>query len=989
MSSNIPPNSPPAPVDNGPGPQPMWMPYGFVQFDGNFNSNTGNNQMSQPQGMSAYGGVIFQQPFQSAQIQNDPNRPNSLMIPPPYPLISSPPPPANFPNAGNELINPNQVPVPLVYPAPENNLISDQSAAPTRNSIHPADNLIPHESQIIARNSMISSPLNRHRSPPPTDSSGQQFQPVFQPMLVGWQPVQQQGLNASVQQVNQAAQQRIPDVIGYQSQIPDVSPSNISPYEFQHFPPDVVPGQQDQPSYVNDNENNQLGQPTYSNDGAARAHSVQPTLRQEEPTYMNDTAEDSKRNSRGLSLPPVISQPGQSPIAPPRSRRGSQRGSMVSLNNLSTQSLDAIGLSNKLKGMIEEEKSSGQGEIKKLNLPKRPPRKKDFLRKAVLGQSLPRSFKSLSIICEDLPQYDVPSPPAEEGAEGQSKVKTDIAEETIEQKSSDQPILQGGRSPNKETLQNAELKNRNFNEELEKPQPVIAQPGTASKNHPVGRSNSLEVQLMVPMPGTNNQFNLNKDLKSISRSLSTHDVPRNNIKPERKSIHISHNIDRIGEIQDTIKPFIAQPMGDNKDNESKLPHLSKPQSTPLQQRAIISPQIIIQDADIPSEQQSIAIKEPKIETTLAGIDQKREISTKEQTNEQKNIPLPEYQNAPMADYQNVDNEKMNSTYLYSMPITDGGNLPDLSTLLSKSPNIGRKGVSDVKTPQIIDDKNVNKEKKMKDRVTEKSSPKKGRKKHSSDSSGLSKSPITDNSSKKRESIYASPKRDSTQRSSKTSDTLRARKENPYETVEYTNAVMEFDKLVSVTPQNYKSNLSDEDEEDFEPIEAPENDQEMFRKHLNKEFRKAFYGINPETNGDNTDTQLQIRNEESDDTAISNEQIEKSVEHEKEDDSPNKPVLMDFDDSEEDDETSESETETLDVTLDMDNDHETVDDFFDKDRHTDKLSGKKSNRTSNLGDDEDDIEYNDMANQGGNFSWDDVDGAGEGMPPALLLHSRLR
>ena len=97
MSSNIPPNSPPAPVDNGPGPQPMWMPYGFVQFDGNFNRNTGNTQMSQPQGMSAYGGVIFQQPFQSAQIQNDPNRPNSLMIPPSYPLISSPPPPSNYP----------------------------------------------------------------------------------------------------------------------------------------------------------------------------------------------------------------------------------------------------------------------------------------------------------------------------------------------------------------------------------------------------------------------------------------------------------------------------------------------------------------------------------------------------------------------------------------------------------------------------------------------------------------------------------------------------------------------------------------------------------------------------------------------------------------------------------------------------------------------------------------------------------------------------
>ena len=48
-----------------------------------------------------------------------------------------------------------------------------------------------------------------------------------------------------------------------------------------------------------------------------------------------------------------------------------------------------------------------------------------------------------------------------------------------------------------------------------------------------------------------------------------------------------------------------------------------------------------------------------------------------------------------ADYQNVDNEKMNKTFLYSAPITDGGNLPDLSTLLSRSPI----GINDCEMPK--------------------------------------------------------------------------------------------------------------------------------------------------------------------------------------------------------------------------------------------------------------------------------------------------
>ena len=75
---------------------------------------------------------------------------------------------------------------------------------------------------------------------------------------------------------------------------------------------------------------------------------------------------------------------------------------------------------------------------------------------------------------------------------------------------------------------------------------------------------------------------------------------------------------------------------------------------------------------------------------MYNANKKFELNNELKDNEKKAVPPPEYQNTPMADYQNVDNEKMNQTYLYSMPITDGGNLPDLSTLLSKSPNITKK-----------------------------------------------------------------------------------------------------------------------------------------------------------------------------------------------------------------------------------------------------------------------------------------------------------
>ena len=102
-----------------------------------------------------------------------------------------------------------------------------------------------------------------------------------------------------------------------------------------------------------------------------------------------------------------------------------------------------------------------------------------------------------------------------------------------------------------------------------------------------------------------------------------------------------------------------------------------------------------------------------------------------------------------------------------------------------------------------------------------------------------------NSNKSREnSIYATPKKDNYQETPNKSENGNTRKENPYETVEYTNAVMEFDKMATVTPQNYKtsSHVSESDEEEFEPVEAPENEQQLFREQLNKRLIILNSGI---------------------------------------------------------------------------------------------------------------------------------------------------
>jgi hypothetical protein len=190
-----------------------------------------------------------------------------------------------------------------------------------------------------------------------------------------------------------------------------------------HHPPDVVSSsqQQDQQQPCYANQDQAVDQPTYANDSEAE---------QQQPSYINH----GQRLARGVSLPPQLPKSGEwTPKPPPRSRRGSQRGSMTSLNG-SVQSIDVAHLSNKLKQLsgstmsLKETHPVHDGP----NLPYRPPRRKDSLRRAVIGGTLPRDFKGLECIAEDLPQYDVPPVHLEESPDEQKDLD-DLVKPTVPQ----------------------------------------------------------------------------------------------------------------------------------------------------------------------------------------------------------------------------------------------------------------------------------------------------------------------------------------------------------------------------------------------------------------------------------------------------------------------------------------------------------------------------------------------------------------------------
>ena len=156
-----------------------------------------------------------------------------------------------------------------------------------------------------------------------------------------------------------------------------------------------------QPCYANDNNS----QPTYMNNDEAMA-----AKEDEQPSYMNNEAvERQRRLNRGNSLPPQINPDQWTPKAPPRSRRGSRRGSMSSLSGVANlQPIDPGNLNEKLKKLSDSTTSLSKDTHPVHvgpNAPKRPSRRKDFFRKSVIRSgTLPRDFKGLTSIAEDLPQ---------------------------------------------------------------------------------------------------------------------------------------------------------------------------------------------------------------------------------------------------------------------------------------------------------------------------------------------------------------------------------------------------------------------------------------------------------------------------------------------------------------------------------------------------------------------------------------------------------
>ena len=162
-----------------------------------------------------------------------------------------------------------------------------------------------------------------------------------------------------------------------------------------------------EPTYQNELEVKQQ-QPLYENQSELEDQ------QQQQPTYANeddDRHRSPPRFPRGASLPPMFcdelaaSSPGAAPpVAPPRSRRGSR----LSLDRSSTQSVNLAGLVERFEDLkasvdklkIAKEKANASGK----SGPKRPPRRRFRKTKDASGFStLPRNFKtrSLGIINED------------------------------------------------------------------------------------------------------------------------------------------------------------------------------------------------------------------------------------------------------------------------------------------------------------------------------------------------------------------------------------------------------------------------------------------------------------------------------------------------------------------------------------------------------------------------------------------------------------
>ena len=130
---------------------------------------------------------------------------------------------------------------------------------------------------------------------------------------------------------------------------------------------------------------------------------------------------------RGNSLPPQAKAALTTPVAPPRSRRGSRRGSMISLS-ASIQSLDLTGLVDRIKSMTVSTlslmiKHPVHQSVVAADPPSRPPRRKDRSRKSTLF---------LDAIEEDQNKSDLP--PREDDLDKAGKAEAPVKADDMDDK---------------------------------------------------------------------------------------------------------------------------------------------------------------------------------------------------------------------------------------------------------------------------------------------------------------------------------------------------------------------------------------------------------------------------------------------------------------------------------------------------------------------------------------------------------------------------
>ncbi|XP_059093166.1 uncharacterized protein LOC131888343 isoform X2 [Tigriopus californicus] len=319
-------------------------PYGFVPFGG--------------QNVSPYGPMFFA----AAPSQSMPNIPGMMMMP-------------RFPNPGPDCGILSPQPGPHPGPQPGNR--------PMFMSFYPA-----HPFMGPSANPQANPQANANAQLP-----HQAFNPMYPPMFFGYPSPY--GANAMDMNHYPMMSMGPPDVIVSEDMQANTHMLPMDQSQNQVQQPDVVQASQD-PTYMNDSDVHHSIASTYENNQPTYANELVPEASTKEaPSYMNNVL------PRGVSVPPVFNdESSSSPIPPPRSRRGSQ----LSLNK-STHSLNMMGLEESVRNLKETMQllKDRHPVHRSKEPPKRPPRRKDRLKRAATFATLPRNFKAheLDDITED------------------------------------------------------------------------------------------------------------------------------------------------------------------------------------------------------------------------------------------------------------------------------------------------------------------------------------------------------------------------------------------------------------------------------------------------------------------------------------------------------------------------------------------------------------------------------------------------------------